>query len=207
VHFRKAPLVIENSVDSQLFRPASLAERDAIRSRLGANGAKPLLLFVGRFVEKKGVRLLRPLMEATPQFAWLMIGRAGDVDPSTWHLPNLRVIAQLSPAELRDHYAAADLLVLPSSGEGFPVVAQEAMACGTPALLSEQTAAGVPAIRDVVFTTTLKRENLLTALQGAVAAVDSDGGLRDRVAALARERWQPESVVIRYEAQLEELLH
>jgi glycosyltransferase involved in cell wall biosynthesis len=206
VHFQKTPLVIENGVDAQLFRPASPAERDAIRSRLGANGSKPLLLFVGRFVEKKGVRLLRPLMEATPQCEWVMIGRAGDVDPSTWHLPNLRVIAQLTPGQLRDHYAAADLLVLPSSGEGFPVVAQEAMACGTPALLSDQTAAGVPAIREVVFTTTLTRENLLSALQGAVAAVDSDGGLRDRVAALARERWRPESVVLRYEAKLEELL-
>jgi len=206
VHFRKTPLVIENGVDAQLFRPASPAEREAFRSRLGASVSQPLLLFVGRFVEKKGVRLLRPLIETTPQCAWLMIGRAGDVDPSTWHLPNLRVIAQLTPAQLREHYAAADLLVLPSSGEGFPVVAQEAMACGTPALLSEQTAAGVPAIRDVVFTTTLTRENLLTALEGAVAAVASNEGLRDRVAALARERWRPESVVIRYEAQLEALL-
>ena len=206
VHFRKPPVMIENGVDAQLYRPASPTERQALRRGLGADGTEPLLLFAGRFVEKKGVRLLQPLIEATPQFAWLMIGRAVDIDPSTWHLPNLRVINEVSPAQLRDHYAAADLLVLPSSGEGFPVVAQEAMACGTPVLLSEQTAAGVPAIRDVVFTTTLTRESLLAAVQGAVAAVDSDAGLRDRVAALARERWRPESSVIHYEEQLEALL-
>jgi glycosyltransferase involved in cell wall biosynthesis len=206
VHFRKPPLVIENGVDGQMFRPASPAERGTLRGRLEVSAAQPLLLFVGRFVEKKGVRLLRPLIEATPQCAWLMIGRGGDVDPSTWRLPNLRVVAQLSPAQLRDYYAAADLLVLPSSGEGFPVVAQEAMACGTPVLLSEQTAAGMPAIRDVVFTTNLGGENLLSALRDALAAVASNPDLRDRLSALAHERWRPEKVVSSYEEQLEGLL-
>jgi glycosyltransferase involved in cell wall biosynthesis len=107
---------------------------------------------------------------------------------------------------LRDYYAAADLLVLPSSGEGFPVVAQEAMACGTPVLLSEQTAAGMPAIRDVVFTTNLGGENLLSVLRDALAAVESNPDLRARLAALAHERWRPEKVVSSYEEQLEGLL-
>jgi glycosyltransferase involved in cell wall biosynthesis len=206
VHFQRPPVVIESGVDTELFRPASEAERLNYRQRLGVSGEQPLLLFVGRFVEKKGIKLIRPVIESHPEWSWLFIGRAGDVDPRSWHLPNLRVVDPLSHAELRNHYVAADLLVLPSLGEGFPVVAQEAMSCGLPTLLSTQTARGLPAVRDVVFTTSTDIADLTAAVQKAVAAVISDKGLRGRVASLARERWTAEAFVARYEEQLEGLL-
>ena len=206
VRFRQPPIVIENGIDTELFKPASTREREAAREAAGVSPEKPLLLFAGRFVEKKGVRLLRPVIEATPQLSWLLIGRAGDVDPSTWGLPNLTVLAPLAPAKLRELYVAADLLVLPSSGEGFPVVAQEAMACGTPALLSAETASGMPAVRDNVFTTDTKTGGLQLDVERALGVVRSDAGLRGRVAALARERWRADAVVVRYEDQLERLL-
>jgi len=206
VHFRRTPLVIENGIDNDLFEPLTTAERAAVRSRLGANGSRPLLLFVGRFVEKKGVRLLRPLIKATPKCDWLLIGRAGDVDPSTWGLSNLRVLAPVRLAELRNYYGAADLLVLPSSGEGFPVVAQQAMACGTPALLANETAAGLPSIKDLVFASALTEEDLNSTLNQALGAVAADGGLRDRVAMRAHQRWGTDTMVARHEELLEDLL-
>jgi len=206
VHFRKPPVLIESGVDTDLFKPASEAERLGYRERLGISGEQPLLVFVGRFVEKKGIKLIRPVIEANPTWSWLFIGRAGDVDPRSWHLPNLRVIEALSHPELRNHYVAADLLVLPSLGEGFPVVAQEAMSCGLPTLLSAQTARGLPAVRDLVFTTSTENDDLNAAVQKAVAAVFADKGLRGRVATLARERWTAEAFVARYEEQLEGLL-
>lgn len=206
IRFRRRPVLIESGVDTELFKPASEAERRALRERLGVSGDQPLLLFVGRFVEKKGVKLIRPVIQANPTWSWLFIGRAGDVDPQTWRLPNLRVIEPLSHAELRNHYVAADLLVLPSLGEGFPVVAQEAMSCGLPTLLSAQTARGLPAVRDVVFTTSADNDDLNVAMHRAVAAVLADKTLRERVAALARERWTAAAFVSRYEHQLAELL-
>jgi len=81
------------------------------------------------------------------------------------------------------------------------------MACGTPALLSEATAAGVPAVRDSVFTTTLSGEDLHSTTQAALAAIAADDGFRERVAAVARERWFADGMVSRYEEQLEALLH
>jgi glycosyltransferase involved in cell wall biosynthesis len=207
VRFRKPPLLIENGIDADLFQPPPERERDAFRVGLGVNGSRPLLLFVGRFVEKKGVRLLRPLIEATPSCDWVLIGRAGDVDPSKWRLSNVKLLETMKPIELRSYYAAADLLVLPSHGEGFPVVAQEAMACGTPALLSETTATGLPAIRGVVFTSKLTSEELHTSVLRAVDTLGADAGFRTRVASFARERWRTDTMVQRYEEQLEALLH
>src|SRR2546425_12162198 len=61
IQFRSPARLIENGIDADVFRPTLERDRDAIRVRVGANGSRPLLLFVGRFVEKKGVRLLRPL--------------------------------------------------------------------------------------------------------------------------------------------------
>jgi glycosyltransferase involved in cell wall biosynthesis len=207
VRFKRPPVLIENGIDAELYHPLPNTERAALRSRLGANGSRPLLLFVGRFVEKKGVQLLLPLIQATPSYDWLLIGRAGDVDPSTWRLPNMKLLDPVKPAELRGYYAAADLLVLPSAGEGFPVVAQEAMACGTPALLSEPTAAGLPDLRDAVFTAPLSASELETGVRRAVQAVGADPGFRDRTASVARERWRAETMVSRYETQLRRLLN
>lgn len=206
VRFKRTPAIIENGVDGATFEPVAASGRAEIRSEIGVNGSRPLLLFVGRFVEKKGVRLLHRLIQASPECDWLMIGRAGDVDPADWGLPNLRVMPPQAPSRLRNYYAAADLLVLPSRGEGFPVVAQEAMACGTPALLGDVTAGGLPAISDVVFTSHLTSDELVAALRRALDAVASDGDLRRRVAERAHARWTTETMVSRYEEQLEALL-
>lgn len=206
VHFRKPPIVIESGVNTDLFHPAAPTERAALRDQHGIDRERPLLLFVGRFVEKKGIKFLRPIIADTPEWSWLFIGRAGDVDPASWDLPNLRVIEPLDHVRLRDHYVAADLLVLPSSGEGFPVVAQEAMSCGTPTLLSAETARGIPAVQDLVFMSTADGKDLHEVVHSALAAVLADPSLRQRVAALARERWRAAAFVARYEEQLEQLL-
>jgi glycosyltransferase involved in cell wall biosynthesis len=206
VRFRKPPLLIENGIDAELYQPVPDPDRAALRARIGANGSRPLLIFVGRFVEKKGVRFLHPLIQATPSYDWLLIGRAGDVDPSGWRLPNMKLLHQVAPAELRGYYAAADLLVLPSTGEGFPVVAQEAMACGTPALLSDVTAAGVHDLDEAIFTAPLSVGELESAVRRAVETVSANPGLRARTASVARDRWRTQTMVSRYETELERLL-
>ncbi|MGH8741535.1 MAG: glycosyltransferase family 4 protein, partial [Burkholderiales bacterium] len=142
VRYRSPALLVPNGVDTDVFRPADPQQRRELRAELGVPAGTPLLLFLGRFVEKKGLPVLRELTRA-PQAHWLFAGW-GPLDPADWGRPNVRVVHSPSVERLAALYQAADLLVLPSVGEGFPLSVQEAMACGTPALVGSETAAGCP---------------------------------------------------------------
>jgi glycosyltransferase involved in cell wall biosynthesis len=104
----------------------------------------PVALFVGRFVEKKGLAVLERLARAHPEVTFAFAGW-GPLDPRRWNLPNARVFDTLSGAALAPLYRASDVLVLPSAGEGFPLVIQEALACGLAVLCGEESAAADPA--------------------------------------------------------------
>jgi glycosyltransferase involved in cell wall biosynthesis len=194
VRFRSAPQVVANGVDTALFSPA---ERPP--------SAAPVLLFVGRFVEKKGLGVLQRLAGALPQVRWRFAGR-GPLDPARWRLPNVEVLRGLGREELAAQYRSADLLVLPSVGEGFPLVVQEAMACGTPALVSEDTAAGYPGAAALLFSEPVGARDTAARwaqrIEGLLASPQHLRALRPRVAAFAREHWSWERCAERYAALL-----
>lgn len=120
---------VPNGIDTQRFRPAAAGERAQARARFGIDGQRPVALFVGRFVEKKGVDVL--LQAADPSFELLLCGR-GELpwSPAT----PVHVVSDLSHEEMPQAYHAADVFVLPSRGEGFPVAVMEAMASGLPVI-------------------------------------------------------------------------
>jgi glycosyltransferase involved in cell wall biosynthesis len=191
VRFRKAPLLVANGVDGRLFAPATATEREAARKRLGVPEGRPLVLFVGRFVEKKGLRLLRRLVGALPEAAWIFAG-GGPLDPERWGEPNVRVLRGLDQAGLAPLYQAADLLVLPSVGEGFPLVVQEAMACGTQALVDESTARACPPAAGLLRAEPVGGEDAAARWLHRIRALLREGGdpaLRARLAGFARENW------------------
>ena len=200
VRFRAPPLLIENGVDTEVFAPCSAAERLERRAQLGVPRGGPLLLFIGRFVEKKGLDALRELTQQIPHAHWLFAGW-GPMDPSAWGRANVTVRLRPGHEDLPALYQAADLLVLPSVGEGFPLSVQEAMACGTPALIGAETAAGCPAAGEVLLrepagegTAGLWRARI----EALIASPATLQGMRARVAAFAREHWSWERATQRY---------
>jgi len=55
--------VMPNGVDTELFAPLAGNERAHLREQLSGSTERPIILFVGRLVERKGVHLIRPLIE------------------------------------------------------------------------------------------------------------------------------------------------
>jgi glycosyltransferase involved in cell wall biosynthesis len=128
---RRPAHLLFNGVDAAIFRPDGPAVRpvpDAARA----------CLFVGRFVEKKGLSILRALARLRPDLTLLMAGD-GLLRPESWGLPNVHVLGPQNASQLAALYRGADLLLLPSVGEGYPLVIQEAMACGLPVICGAPT--------------------------------------------------------------------
>lgn len=120
-----------NGVDGSLFHPGHRATATTCERTM--RDGRRQMLFVGRYVAKKGLSVLRSLAQQRPDLDFVLVG-SGPIRPAEWHLPNVRDIGPQSPAQLAELYRSSDLLLLPSVGEGYPLVIQEAMACGLPVL-------------------------------------------------------------------------
>jgi glycosyltransferase involved in cell wall biosynthesis len=203
VRFRAAPVVVANGVDTDRFAAAGPDRRTQLRVGLGVAQGRPLFVFVGRFVEKKGLRILQELTARLPHAQWVFAGW-GPLDPSAWRRPNVAVMHRAGIDELAGLYQAADLLVLPSVGEGFPLVVQEAMACGTPALVGTETAAGCPEAGELLLSEPVGGADTSARwgarLDSLLASPGSLEALRPKVAAFAREHWSWERCADRYAA-------
>jgi glycosyltransferase involved in cell wall biosynthesis len=193
---RQPPAFIPNGVATGTFHPLG-EEGRLLRAELGWPADRPVLLFVGRFVEKKGLRLLRVMAERVPEAEWVFVGW-GPEDPSRWGLAHVRCAGALPQAQIARYYQAASLLVLPSVGEGFPLVVQEAMACGLPAMISTETAGGAPGVEAVLDCLDLRVEDWVRALRERVGAPDELAARRAGVAEYARRNWDWDECADRY---------
>ena len=135
--------------------PASPAQLAAFLARCPELGERPFLLFLSRIHEKKGVDLLLDAYAALvatapagpPPPALVVAGPCAD--PA--YLAALRNRASNTPAagavlwpgmlegEAKwGAFRTAEAFVLPSHQENFGIAVAEALACGTPALISDQ---------------------------------------------------------------------
>jgi phosphatidylinositol alpha-1,6-mannosyltransferase len=131
--------IVPLGVDTDFYAPVSRKSRELLRRKINADSSKPIILFVGRMVERKGVHLIRPIIEHHEEWHWVLVGRPDDYNPAGWPMMNLTYVQNVSENELRDLYASADLLVHPSSGEGITLTISECMACGTPVVVSAES--------------------------------------------------------------------
>lgn len=208
VRFKTEPLFFQpNGIDAGIFHPLCAAARSSLRESLARHPGKTVCLFVGRFVEKKGLPILHELAREFAEVEWWLLGwgaTSAALDPANWRLPNVRVFSGRSGASLAELYCGADLLVLPSKGEGFPLVVQEAMACGTPAMISSATALAVPDALPYLFTCDLDdTANTFVMWRGALRDLLESGDTvkyRKAVADYAHRNWSWETCIDQYRA-------
>lgn len=105
---------------------------------------KFVVLFVGRLIKIKGVRVL---VEAALRvdkkicFAFIVTGTYEDFLEATGQNKldeNIIYVGKVDYSSLYLYYNAADILLVPSQHEGFARVTLEAMLCGTPVLASNR---------------------------------------------------------------------
>ena len=121
--------VVHNGVDTSDFSPSSMEKGVSV-------------LFVGRLVIQKGADQLPAILEALSARSELMpIRVVGEGPLRDWlcrtlresSCPHVVELAGAVPADqVREHYSAAQVLLMPSVYEPFGLVAIEAMACGLP---------------------------------------------------------------------------
>ncbi|MEJ1972644.1 MAG: glycosyltransferase [Lacunisphaera sp.] len=144
--------MIPPGYDDNRFYPVSAASRDSLRQRLGCAGR--VVLALGRLARNKGYDLLIDafsLVAARVDSAVLHLAVGGTaLNPKEQTLLD-ELKAQVSrlgltervvfsgfvaDADLADYYRAADAFVLSSRYEPFGMTAIEAMACGTPTVVT-----------------------------------------------------------------------
>lgn len=120
-------------VDHSRFYPPSPAQRQQAREALGWLDNRPKVLFVGRLVPEKGIPLLLGAADPTYDLVFCGSGDPGILGPLP--RPGIEYLPPRPQAELVRVYHGADLFILPSCVEGFPLVSREALACGLKAVL------------------------------------------------------------------------
>lgn len=146
-----------HSIDVERFRASaedSESEARRWRDRLGIGADEVVVLFVGKFEEKKQpVELMHALAEWPDASIVCVLVGGGALEPQVLelaarHPKRFRVIAFQNQATMPVVYRLGDLLVLPSiRWETWGLAVNEAFACNRPALVSDQVGCAPELVR------------------------------------------------------------
>lgn len=138
---------IPNFVSQREFYPESQERKNAFRHHLGLSLKKFVVFGDGQVQERKGIDDFAKLAVANPklQFIWAGGFSFGKMTDGYDHYQrllqqppkNLKFIGIIKREKLVDYLNVADLFVLPSYDELFPMSVLEAFSCGTPVLLRD----------------------------------------------------------------------
>jgi glycosyltransferase involved in cell wall biosynthesis len=115
--YKKRTIVIPNGVDSKVFKPIKKIKQK-----------KNVILFTGRFIERKGFLELINTTKQLPKYEFWFAGE-GPLS-NLINLPNTKNLGFKTTGELVKLYNQATICVFPSHWEALPLCGLEAMSCG-----------------------------------------------------------------------------
>lgn len=128
-------LQVRNGIDIEKYFPVNEEKRRGLQKKLGLPQDKPLVLFVGRFVPKKGYK---ELFNARSEVFNIAFVGSGSVPKEWYEEKGVFVLGERSQEEIAEIYNSADIFVAPTQGEIFTLVMQEAFASGLPVITTEE---------------------------------------------------------------------
>jgi glycosyltransferase-like protein len=151
--YDREAVIVGNGVDRQRFSPVTDGRETVLREQLGL-GAGPLVLAIGGIERRKNtVRMLQAfaqLRKVHPTAQLVIAGGVSLLDHSRYQIafnvalaeaglpPNAVILAgAIADGDMPALYRVADVLVFASIEEGFGLVVIEAMASGTPVVVSK----------------------------------------------------------------------
>lgn len=138
------PYAIDNRYFASI-ADASLPGREALRAELGLKPGQPVLLFAGKLMPRKRPDLLATAWQRArwngPAPALVFAGDGELREALRRQAPGAVFAGFRNQSQLPALYALADLLVVPSEREPWGLVVNEAMACGTGVIASDEVGA------------------------------------------------------------------
>jgi glycosyltransferase involved in cell wall biosynthesis len=121
-----------NGVDRRKFHPR---DRLAMRRKHGLPEDRFLVIYVGNFIEAKGVRRAVAAIDGLPGVSGIFVG-SGPAVPQT---QSVAFCGKVAHEIVPEFLSAADCFLLPSDAEGSSNATLEAMACGLPVVVSARS--------------------------------------------------------------------
>ncbi len=200
--------IIPNGIDSSEFQ--QMPSCMEFRERYNIKKEESIILFVGRIHQIKGLDLLMKsfgdVARKLPRWKLVLVG------PDDGAMQTLQSIALesgisskilftglLSGREKLAAYAAADIFVLPSRSEGFPVTVLEACASGLPVIVSKACHFPEVQARGAGFEVDLNEHSLSAAIE-KLADPESRVSMGTRAKQMVMDNYDWGSIVTRIES-------